>query len=208
MVKDFLFKWFCSLRRSVRGRIPPSLMIAKARILMESYVEEHAVRGERADAAVVDYTWLSRWRFQFRVSLRQPNRKWSVPRHIMKERLEIVWCNIFRVRRFMARSLGYEPVIENFDQSPFHMNEVGSKATGSLTIRGGGTVALVEGHAATRERWSANTMVASRPAVAGRLPPLQLMFKAKSGARVLSKLQEAVPCWAPWLSVVVSPSGS
>jgi hypothetical protein len=156
----------------------------------------------------VDYTWLSRWKFQFRISLRQPNRKWSVPRAIMKERLEITWCNIFRVRQLMARSLGYDPIIENFDQSPFHMNEVGSKATGSLSITGGGSVALVEGHAATRERWSANTMVASRSAVAGRFPPLQLMFKAKSGARVLPKLQEAVPCWAKWLSVEVSQSGS
>ncbi len=208
MVKQLLFKWFCTVRRSVRGRIPPSLMLAKARMIMESYVEEHAARGMRADAAKVDYTWLSRWRFQFRVSLRQPNRKWSVPRHIMKERLEIVWCNIFRVRRLMARSLGYEPIIENFDQSPFHMNEVGSKATGSLSITGGGSVALVEGHAATRERWSANTMVASRSAVAGRLPPLQLMFKASSGVRLLPKLQAAVPGWAPWLSVEVSQSGS
>jgi hypothetical protein len=208
MVKEFLFKWFCTIRRSVRGRIPPSLMLAKARMLMGEYVEEHVVRGMRADAAQVDYTWLSRWKFQFRISLRQPNRKWSVPRAIMKERLEITWCNIFRVRQLMARSLGYDPIIENFDQSPFHMNEVGSKATGSLSITGGGSVALVEGHAATRERWSANTMVASRSAVAGRFPPLQLMFKAKSGARVLPKLQEAVPCWAKWLSVEVSQSGS
>ena len=45
MVKDFLFKWFCSVRRSVRGRIPPSLMLAKARMLMGEYVEEHVVRG-------------------------------------------------------------------------------------------------------------------------------------------------------------------
>ena len=208
MVKEYLFKWFSAVRRSIRGRIPPSLMIAKAKVLMEGYVEEHAMRGERADAAAVNYNWLSRWKFQYRVSLRQPNRKWSVPRHIMKERLEIVWCNIFKIRRLMARCFGYDPIIENFDQSPFHMNEVGSKAAGSLTICGGGSVALVEGHAATRERWSANTMVASRPAVAGRLPPLQLMFKAATGARILPKLKEAVPAWASWLSVEVSPSGS
>jgi hypothetical protein len=58
---------------------------------------------------------------------------------------------------------------------------------------------LAEGHATTRERWPASTMVASRPAVAGRLPPLQLMFKAAGGA---------VPCLAPWLPAEVSPSGS
>ena len=54
----------------------------------------------------------------------------------------------------------------------------------------------------------ANAIVASRPAVAGRLPPLQLMFKAKSGARALPKLKEASPGWAPRLSAEVSPSGS
>ena len=85
----------------------------------------------------------------------------------MRERLHLFWTNLFRVRRLMARSLGYEPVIENFDQSPFHMNEVGSKSTGSLSIRGVGPVVLSEGHAATRERWTANTMVSSRPNRAG-----------------------------------------
>jgi hypothetical protein len=104
MVKEFLCKWFCAERRSIRGRIPPSLMLAKARVLMESCVEEHAVRGRRADAAKVDYARLRRWKFQFRVSLRLPNRKWSVPRRIMKARLETAWCNIFKLRRLMAEA--------------------------------------------------------------------------------------------------------
>ena len=43
----------------------------------------------------------------------------------MRERMHLFWTNLFKVRRLMARSLGYEPVIENFDQSPFHMNEWG-----------------------------------------------------------------------------------
>ncbi len=111
----------------------------------------------------------------------------------------------------MARSLGYEPVIENFDQSPFHMNEVGSKSTGSLSIRGVGTVVLREGHAATMERSTSNTMVSSRPNRAGHPPPLQLMLRVKSrggGERVLSVLRDAIPPWAPWVSVTTSPTGS
>ena len=35
VVKDLLFRWFCLIRRSVRSRIPPLLMITKARLLME-----------------------------------------------------------------------------------------------------------------------------------------------------------------------------
>ena len=30
LVKELLFSWFCLIRRSVRGRIPPKLMLAKA----------------------------------------------------------------------------------------------------------------------------------------------------------------------------------
>ena len=209
LVKELLFSWFCLIRRSVRGRIPPKLMLAKANMLMGEYMEEHAARGQRADAALVNYMWLSRWKFLYNVNFRQPNRRFSVPRVIMRERLHLFWTNLFRVRRLMARSLGYEPVIENFDQSPFHMNEVGSKSTGSLSIRGVGAVVLREGHAATRERWTANTMVSSRPNRTGHPPPLQLMFRVKGrGERVLQQLQEAIPTWAPWLSVTTSPSGS
>ena len=150
LVKELLFSWFCLIRRSVRGRIPPKLMLAKANMLMGEYMEEHAARGQRADAALVNYMWISRWKYMYSINFRHPNRRFSVPRVIMRERLHLFWTNLFRVRRLMARSLGYEPVIENFDQSPFHMNEVGSKSTGSLSIRGVGAVVLREGHAATR----------------------------------------------------------
>ncbi len=166
-MKELLLSRFCLIRRSVRSRIPPKLMLAKASMLMGEYIEEHTTWELRADAAVVDYCWLSRWKFQYGVSLRRRNRRFSVPRDIRRERMHLFWTNLFRVRRLMARSLGYEPVIENFDQSPFHINEVGSKSTGSLSIRGVGAVVLRRGHAATRERWAANTMVSSLP---GRPP--------------------------------------
>ena len=213
IVKDLLFQWFCSIRRSVRSRIPSKLVLIKAHSLMDRYVEEHATRCLRADASVVCPKWMSRWRHEFQVSLRTPNRKWSVPRHVLQQRLGITWANIFRVRRCMARCLGYEPVIENFDQSPFHMNEIGSSGAGTMSIRGGGSVALKEGHAATRERWTANTMVTSCTERAAGIPPLQVMFRVEGsgggcGERILPRLQAAVPQWAPWMSVRVSPSGS
>ena len=91
------------------------------------------------------------------------------------------------------------------------MNEVGAKSTGSLSIRGGGAMGLKEGHAAAKERWTANTMVSNRPMRAGHPPPLQLMFRVKGrggGERVLPALREAIPPWAPWLSVITSPTGS
>ena len=79
----------------------------------------------------------------------------------------------------MPADIDGHAVIENFDQSPFHINEVGSKSMGTLSIRGGGTVVLKEGHAATRERWTANATVSSRPGRLPQPPPLQLMFRVE-----------------------------
>ncbi len=103
-MKDSLFSWFCLTRRSVRSHIPLELMIAKASMLMDEYIEEHAVRGLQADAdaAVVNDCWLSRWRFQYGVNLRRPNRRFSVPQGIMLEQMHLLWANVFGARRLMA----------------------------------------------------------------------------------------------------------
>jgi hypothetical protein len=208
-VKDALYDWFCSIKRSVMTRLPAKLVLGKAQALMEEWVGEHVQRGLPAVAGSISKVWLLRWRRCYGVSLRQPNRKWSVPRKVLVERLETTWLNVFRVRKFIQLHFGYDPVIENFDQSPFHMNEIGSKQAKSLAIRGCGTVPLKEGHAATRERWTANTMVTSSVVRARALPPLELMFKAKGGGKTMGpRLRDAVPPWAPWLTVTTSESGS
>ena len=49
----------------------------------------------------------------------------------------------------------------NIDQAPFHRNEAGSAATSNLAIMGAHTVPLVENRAATRRRWSLNTVTDS-----------------------------------------------
>ncbi len=206
-VKHLLYQRFLSIRKSVKSRIPVKLVLTKARALMEDWTAEHLKLGLPAVAGAVGYMWLSRWKRDFRVSLRQPNRKWGVPRHILEERLEITWLNVARVRRAIQLVFGYDPEMLGFDQSPFHMNEVGSQNAGSLAIRGCGPMALKEGHAATRERWTANAMVYSRPG--GRIPPLQILFRASGGGGLLvPRLRRAVPPWAPWLSVSACESGS
>ena len=83
------------------------------------------------------------------VSFRKPNRKWKVARHVLAERLRITWENTCRVRALAQEVLGYDLDFDNLDQSPFHMNEAGSQAQKSLSIRGGGVVPLKEGHAQT-----------------------------------------------------------
>ena len=96
------------------------------------------------------------------------------------------------------------------DQSPFHGNEAGSKACNTLALKGAPTVPLIENHAATRERWSLNSITDSdEERIKQRLPGFQMMIKAE-GHKLESRLQDYVAEKnLPFqVSVVTGPSGS
>ena len=78
--------------------------------------------------------WLRRWRLEYRVSFRRPNRKFKVPRHTLEDRLRVFWSNVAKVRQLAQLVLGYDLDIVNMDQSPFHINESGA-APLSLHLR-------------------------------------------------------------------------
>ena len=80
---------------------------------------------------------------------------------------------------------GYDPTFKNIDQSPFHQNEAGSKEWSTLTLMGAHTVPLIQNHAATRERWSLNTLTdsAEEQISDDNMPGFEIMFKAERGTR-------------------------
>ena len=114
--------------------------------------------------------------------MRAPNRKYKVPKSVFEERLVIWWMNLVRVRTLCEECHGYDPEMENWDQSPFHRNEVGSQNAKTLAMEGAIEVPLVEGHADTRARWTANLTTFSNKEriLAGELPYAEFMFKADS----------------------------
>ena len=161
IIGELLWEWFASIRNSIVGRIPATVVVSKAQQVCEDYVVESLRRGIDPQTPAVDGQWVRRWRVDRGVSFRKPNRKWKVPKDVLLERCQIFWSNVFRVRALILAKFGYDPALWNFDQSPYHMNEAGSKETGTLALRGQPVVVLKEGHAATRARWSMNTMCIS-----------------------------------------------
>ena len=121
------------------------------------------------------------------MSMKKPNRKYKVPKAIMAERLEIGWLNVARVRALCLKVHGYDPEIENWDQSPFRHNGSGSPNMPTLAVAGRvATVPLIEGHAATRERWTANlTTFSNKERLLAEGPPYsELMFKVTLDSNV------------------------
>ena len=88
---------------------------------------------------------------------------------------------------------GYDPTFKNIDQSPFHQNEAGSQCWNTLSAMGATTVPLIENHAATRERWSLNSLTdsAEEQISDDNMPGFETMWKAE-GKKVEAKLQAHV----------------
>ena len=211
LVRQLLFEWFSVLRHSIKGRIPSKVVEMKAKQLLEDYCKTSLLQGFTPVAPKITSHWLRFWRFEYDVSFRKPNRKFKVPKAVLLERLKIFWSNVIRVRALCQLAHGIDPEMDGFDQTPYHKNEQGSQGAGTLAIRGAPIVPLLEGHAATRERWSANTMVTSSLERAQEIPPLECMFKA-DGENLERKLQADIRNihgdGVPWLSVVTGPKAS
>ncbi|MCP3916844.1 MAG: hypothetical protein GY711_14935 [bacterium] len=132
LVGEALFDWFCSIRASVKGRLPPSVVLTQASALAAEITADRVAFGEEpaavaADMPRINQQWLHAWRREHRISLRRPNRKWKVPRWVLMERLHTTWLNVVRVRHFCRLQWGQDPPLWNLDQSPFYRTSRGLK---------------------------------------------------------------------------------
>ena len=130
IMRQQLYEWWSTMRHSVdwvaMTRFPRSVLRAKGRIIYEEYCAECLVAGVQPDKLqVMGPHWFNHWEDEYHISLRKPNRLFKVPKHILEERLAIGWENTFRLRKLILEHFGYDPDMENFDQSPYHANESG-----------------------------------------------------------------------------------
>ena len=228
IVRQQLFEWFMTMRYSIDwhglerqlrssgkvkciGRFTRSLMLTKVKHLLHLYVHECLVHGAKPQIFVPRSDWFSRFEYDYGLSMRKPNRKYKVPKAVLGQRCEIEWLNLSRVRALCIEVHGYDPEMENWDQSPFHNNEVGSQNLPTLSVAGCNEIPLIENHTATRERWSGNfTTFSNKQRILDDGPPyMELMFKA-DGHIIERRLREHLRSrgYGPWLTVATSPKGS
>ena len=188
IIKEELFRWFCTMRGSVVGRMPLRVLRTQALNLRRVALASALRNGEQGDVPEITSMWLYRFRKAYGISLRKPNRRWKVPRRVLLSRLRTMWSNVIRVRVLATLLLGYDLAADGFDQKPFHVNEAGSKQAPTLALRGAPEVALKELHNETRERWTVNTMVTSRQDYALAGPHCEVLFKG--GPQIARKLAE------------------
>ena len=207
-------EWYNVIRHSVDVKImvrfPKMVLLVKAQMLYQEYLASCLLHQLKAETVTVNRRWLNEWLDENRIASLRPNRKFKVPRAVLALRLMLWWIAVAKIRKLVQLHFGYEPEAKNVDQSPFHMNEAGSQECNTLALKGAPTVPLIENHAATRERWSLNSITDSCiQRVERELPGFELMFKAQ-GKDLEPKLQSYVASkHLPFkVSVVTGPSGS
>lgn len=178
-LREGIWDWFVSIRSAVATRIPPKLVLVKAQALASELIKEMERTGVWIDLPKLDKHWLRRWKQHYGVSLRKPNRRYKCSKAVLLARLRAMWVTTVRIRALAKYTLKRDLICEGYDQKGLHMNEGGSKNTGSLDIKGAPEVRLKENHAATRQRLSLMTGVTSSFEEASRLggPPLEVCFK-------------------------------
>ena len=230
-IRDELYAWFVAMRYSIdwkaledqrrscgaaghrkcMGRFPRRLLLAKVEDLLARHCHESLVRGVSANVFVPSSKWFARWQKEYGLSMRKPNRKYKVPKCVLEERLKLWWTSIFRIRALCVAIHGYDPELENWDQSPFHNNESGSQNLRTLAVRGK-EVPLIEGHDDTRERWTANfTTWSNKQRIIDEGPPYcELCFKAQPGEKLERRLDTHIRSrgYGNWLTVITAPKGS
>jgi hypothetical protein len=227
IVRAALYEWFTSIRYAIdwkqyiaenrsRGRkhlarFPRSVLRIKAQQLIQDYAYSCLLNGVPGASINLDSWWFKRWEEEYGLSMRAANRKYAVPRPVVKERMEIFWVVLFRVRLLIVLSFGYEALIQNFDQSPFHHNETGSQNKATLAVRGS-IVPVVEGNSDVKSRWTANLTTQSLYTGSSDdpMPSCECMFKAEKDGSIDRRLQAFLRSrgFPHWFTVTVGPKGS
>ena len=187
--------WYDLIRHSVDVKIMPRFpklaFKVKANQLYQEYILCCLDLGEEPENVDITDRWVDDWLRDKRLTHRQPNRKWKVSRRVLAERLKFFWITIYKLRKLILMEKGYDPQMRTLDQSPFHMNEAGSKVCGTIAMKGAPNIPLLENHGATRERWSLNSMTDSNKERinSGQLPGFEVMFKAAGNIKA-QRLQD------------------
>ena len=154
-------------------RFPKQVLLVKAQMLQQEYCASRLRTSVQPQPLDISMKWVNCVLHEYRISHRVPNRKYKVARWVLAERLVIFWLSVSKVRKLILLHFRYDPDCSNVDQSPFHMNEAGSQACGTLALKGAPIVPLIECHASTRARWSLNSITkSSQSQVRRRLPEL------------------------------------
>ena len=159
-IREALFSWFIDVRETLKRRLSRRLFKLKAQQLYTDWLAQNHV--PLSDQLKFGNTWIQGWEEEYGVSLRKPNKRYSIKKVGLVERLSDYPKNVWQIRSFFIEKYNVDPPTINGDQMPLHRNESSQQKT--LTFKGQDTF-VKENHMLSRERVTVFTQVSSDPAI-------------------------------------------
>ena len=109
-IRELLIDWYSKLRHSLNLKImcgiPKKVLRTKAQMMQQDYWIECMKQSVKPEKVIIDGKWLHSFLLEYRISVRRPNRKFKVSRVVLKERLEIFWLSVAKVRKLISPHFG------------------------------------------------------------------------------------------------------
>ena len=145
--------------------------------------------GETADDLQISKNWLTSWCKEYRVSLRYPNKRFSINQDDRKKRIIQFLKNVWTARYWWLKKYKVDPPIISADQMPLHRNE----SSGQKSLNFSACFIKKNNHL-SRERCTVMTIVTSSKKRSA--PPVEFVFKG-AGKRVTVSPPEKIQVqWA------------
>ena len=148
-VRYELYSWFVDIRFSLKARLPVNVFRDQAKFLYQEWFSQQTEQIAKENQLKFSRTWIKNWMRDFNVSLRKPNKRYSIPYEDRKERIIEYIKNVWLIRKYFLDTFGVEIPIINGDQMPLHRNESADKKT--MTVKNQDTF-VKENHTLSRER--------------------------------------------------------
>ena len=141
-VRYALFDYFIDIKYSLKGRLTQRILLSKAKQSYEGYCVLKAEAGEEPEKLKITRKWLQKWCKDYRISLKYPNKQFSITQEVRKRRIIQFFKKVWTARYWWKAKYKVDPPILLADQMPLHRNESGRQK--SLNFFGGNQSCFVK----------------------------------------------------------------
>ena len=187
-VRQALFTWFVDVREPLKGRLPRTMFKLKANELHDEWLRENPT--PESERLKFGNQWIKMWGKEYGISLRKPNKRYSIKKKDLIERLQDYLKNVWSIWRYFIEKYGVDLPIINGDQMPLHRNE--SSAQKTLNFKGEETF-VKENHMLSRERVTVFTQVNSE----SKFITAEFIFKVKGTRTKVNVADDIKFQWSP-----------
>ena len=120
--RSIMFQWFIDTRFNFKARVPREMFRNVCKQKYQEYLKNLPASERPLPEEELQFSdpWIAGWMEEFGVSLKAPNKRFSIHQDDRKERCIEYIKNVHRIRYYFIKKFGVDPPLFSGDQMPLH----------------------------------------------------------------------------------------